>query len=114
MTTHIRELSDQLDLPDREEIFFQSYRDEPKGWLCRPEGSTDVPKPVMLWAACERIREFEVGTDREPPVEQFHNPPRPVNAMLRQKSFEIRPVIDLGGGVLGIVSYPVELVRERQ
>jgi hypothetical protein len=106
---HVRELSDQLDLGPNKEIFIMGWLHEPKGWFCRPEGSDAAPKPVMMWASCERVRMLELNPDSPPSSTADRCTLRNMNC--KKRSFEIRPVIDLGGGVLGVAPYPVELMQ---
>lgn len=110
MTPHKYALSDQLNLPPEDEIMVTSVLHEPKGWFCRPKGDTTaISQPVVMWAACQVIKVVIVDPDgalaKEDPQQRI------VNTRHRQRLTEIRPMIDLGGGVIGVARCPVELIQ---
>ena len=84
-----------LEKSTKEMVLVQAYRDEPRGWLYRKAGTNNIPRPVMMWAVCKRIM---IGD---------------LTNLMRERTFymEVRPVIDVGGGVLCVAPYDVELAR---
>ncbi len=110
---HYSRLSDDLKLPEKEEIYVTSLIHEPKNWFYQkidldPQPHKTLirePKPIMMWATCQRIGPLPQLPDEEHQRNRITNIPR------RWRKTEIRPVIDLGGGVLGVAPWPVELIQ---
>ena len=107
-------VSDSASTPEREElVLIMSFRDEPSGWMWRKKDTSDVCKPVMMWAICQRIVTTNVASDSETAKPYKFPPDYPgiVNTRKRERSVEVRAVGDLGTGVLNVIPFEVDLVR---